>query len=79
MFKQLISLLKSGQRLRESITVGTPIAITGTPMVSIPIAIFGFPIPLPGDIPVSHICIVRPSRSGEFDAMESIADRKSVV
>ena len=49
----------SPQSVLESITVGTPIEITGTPSVSIPNDIRGFPIPLPGDIPVfALICAV---------------------
>ena len=56
-----------------STTVGTPIAITGTPTVSLVILVRWLPTPAPGEIPVSLICSVQPSLSVLREASASIA------
>ena len=52
-----------------STTVGTPIAITGIPNVSLLSSLRLFPTPDPGWIPVSEICIVLFTRSIERQLM----------
>lgn len=59
--------------VEESTIVGTPIATTGIPIVSRLIAPRRFPIPDPGDIPVSQSCTVVPSLSMLRAASASIA------
>ena len=59
-------------RVLESMTVGTPMETTLQPKVSWVMALRLLPIPAPGSIPVSHICIVVLSLSILRAARESI-------
>ena len=56
-----------------SITVGTPMAITGTPILFSESSLRAFATPLPGDIPESEICIVVPRRLTSAQARASTA------
>ena len=64
-------------RVFASTTVGTPIAITGTPSVSLLISWRDACTPEPGTMPVEEICIVLPSRARLLEASASIAMTKS--
>ena len=56
-----------------STTVGTPTAITGTPRKSFESSFLEFETPLPGDMPLSQICIVVPRRLTSEQASASAA------
>ena len=58
--------------VNASITVGTPILITGIPIVLLLISGLLLSTPDPGEIPVSEICMVVPSLSIDFAAKASI-------
>ena len=60
-----------------STNVGTPIAITGTPIVFWLISFLLFPTPAPGVIPVSLICIVLNSLEISLEISASIAIMQS--
>ena len=64
--------LQSYLKVFESTTVGTPIAITGTPKVSKLSLFLEFPTPDPGEIPVSDSCMVLHSLDGFLAARASI-------
>ena len=51
-------LTRSTAMVNASITVGTPSASTGTPILSLLIPTLWFPTPEPGLIPLSDNCIV---------------------
>ena len=65
----MVSLVK----VAASTTVGTPIAITGTPKFGSSSAFRTFPIPEPGTIPVVEICIVELILSTLLEANASTA------
>ena len=63
----------SAQRVAASTTVGTPMAMTGTPRVSRFSAARALPTPDPGTMPVSAIWMVRQTRSRLREARASTA------
>ena len=68
---------KSVASVNASTTVGTPIPITGIPIVFLSRHKRLLPTPAPGEIPLSLICIVQPRRERLLDASLSQNSRRN--